>query len=250
MNKIWVLMLLSGVFCYGFTSLSGTADPSRISFSESLFESCEEAIYFVIGLAGIMGLWSGFMNIAKGSGLIHSISIRCRRLMDFLFPEEKDEDTLMLMLMGFITNILGAGNSATVFSLQAMKKMDESNPHKEYASNQMCMFASVNMSMLQLVPVTIVQIRAQSGSKTPEDIIIPSIISGLLATVASIAVCKYCESRHHRVLPLRHHNGHSSYFIKSKFSKKNDTFQKKSKNHHSVTASPSNINGDPYERNS
>ena len=91
----------------------------------SLLDSCEEAVYFVIGLAGIMGLWSGFMNIARGSGLIHAMAMKSRRMMRFLFPNEKNEETMMMMLMGFTANIFGAGNSATVFSLQAMKMLDE-----------------------------------------------------------------------------------------------------------------------------
>ncbi|MBR5229145.1 MAG: spore maturation protein [Firmicutes bacterium] len=195
MNKIWAIMLAAGILSFGFSSLPGTAADGSVSFSDSLFTSCEEAVYFVIGLAGIMGLWSGFMNIAKGSGLIHSLSVKCRKIMSFLFPNIKDEDTLMLMLMGFMANIFGAGNSATVFSLQAMKKLDETNPRKEYASNEMCMFATVNMSMLQLVPVTVVDIRSRAGSAAPEDIILPSLIAGLLSTITSIAVCKICERR-------------------------------------------------------
>lgn len=213
MNKIWVLMLIAGILCYGWAGLTGmtASDVSGLTgaqdavsdaaagFTEGLLSSCEEAVYFVIGLAGVMGLWSGFMNIARGSGLISFISKKSRRFMDYLFPQEKDPDTLMLMLMGFIANIFGAGNSATVFSLQAMKRMDESNPDKKYATDSMCMFAAVNMSMLQLVPISVIQIRAMAGSETPEDIIIPNIIAGLLATVASIAVCKYCENRQARL---------------------------------------------------
>lgn len=196
MNKIWVLMLLSGIFCYAW---SGDA----AVFTEGLFASCEEAVYFVIGLSGVMGLWSGFMNIARGSGLIHLISEKSRGLMKYLFPKENDENTLMLMLMGFVANIFGAGNSATVFSLQAMKRMDEKNPRKEYATDQMCMFAAVNMSMLQLVPVSVIQIRAIAGSACAEDIILANLIAGLLATAASIAVCKYYEARsRHKESPL------------------------------------------------
>lgn len=202
MNKIWIIMLMAGISCYGFSSLSGTASASGHSFTEGLFASCEEAVYFVIGLAGIMGLWSGFMNIAKGSGLIYALSKKSRKLMNFLFPKEKDEESLMLMLMAFVANIFGAGNSATIFSIQAMKRLEDSNPHKKYASNEMCMFAAVNMSMFQLVPVAVIQIRAQAGSEFPEDIILPSLLSGLLATVVSIAVCKLCEKRSPADSPL------------------------------------------------
>ena len=71
------------------------------------------------------------------------------------------------------------GNSATVFSLQAMKMLDEENRGSPVASNEMCMFAAVSMSMLQLIPITVIQIRAMQGSAAPEDIILPSVISGL-----------------------------------------------------------------------
>ena len=135
------------------------------------------------------------MNIARGSGLIHALAEKSRGLMRHLFPEEKNEDTLMMMLMGFTANIFGAGNSATVFSLQAMKMLDEENGKSRIASNEMCMFAAVNMSMLQLVPITVIQIRANAGSSAPEDIILPSVISGLAATAASVLVCKYYERR-------------------------------------------------------
>ncbi len=182
----------------GFICCAAGAGGSAGRFSDltqGMLLSCEEAVYFVLGLTGIMGLWSGFMNIARGAGLIHALAVRSRRLMKLLFPREKNEETLMMMLMGFTANIFGAGNSATVFSLQAMKMLDEENGGRREASDEMCMFAAVNMSMLQLVPVTVIQIRASAGSQSAEDIIIPSVIAGLAATVLSAAVCKYFEKR-------------------------------------------------------
>lgn len=199
MNKVWITMILAGIFSYGARAVRAMVSPEgsgEVSgFMHSLLDSCEEAVYFVIGLAGIMGLWSGFMNIARGSGLIHAMAEKSRGLMHFLFPGEKNEETLMMMLMGFTANIFGAGNSATVFSLQAMKRLDEENGRREVASDEMCMFAAVNMSMLQLVPITVIQIRAAAGSLEPSDIILPSVIAGTAATVGSIAVCRFCEKR-------------------------------------------------------
>ena len=157
------------------------------NFTQGMLQSCEDAVYFVIGLIGIMGLWSGFMNIARGSGLIHALAEKSRSFMRYLFPKEKNEETIMMMLMGFAANIFGAGNSATVFSLQAMKMLDEENGRREEASDEMCMFAAVNMSMLQLVPITVIQIRANAGSASPEDIILPSVLSGAAATAGQCA---------------------------------------------------------------
>lgn len=192
MNKIWFGMLFIGFVC---CAAGAEGSGGFESLTQEMLASGEDAVYFVIGLVGIMGMWSGFMNIARGSGLIHALARKSRGLMTRLFPREKNEDTLMMMLMGFTANIFGAGNSATVFSLQAMKMLDEENGGSPVASNEMCMFAAVNMSMLQLIPITVIQIRANAGSAAPEDIILPSVISGFAATLVSIFVCKYFEKR-------------------------------------------------------
>ena len=92
MNKVWMTMILAGIASYGarawraISSPEGSADDA--GFMHSLLDSCEEAVYFVIGLAGIMGLWSGFMNIARGSGLIHAMAMKSRRMMRFLFDDD------------------------------------------------------------------------------------------------------------------------------------------------------------------
>ena len=186
-------MLAMGFLCYA--ARQSPSGEGFGNFTQGMLQSCEDAVYFVIGLIGIMGLWSGFMNIARGSGLIHALAEKSRSFMRYLFPKEKNEETIMMMLMGFAANIFGAGNSATVFSLQAMKMLDEENGRREEASDEMCMFAAVNMSMLQLVPITVIQIRANAGSASPEDIILPSVLSGAAATAASVLVCRYYERR-------------------------------------------------------
>ena len=62
----------------------------------------------------------------------------------------------------------------------------------------MCMFLAVNMSMVQLVPITIIKLRSDTGAADPGDIIIPSLIAGLISMVFSIAACKYFERRSKR----------------------------------------------------
>lgn len=186
MNYIWAFMLILGI---GFAAWKGDLD----SFTDGLMESSTNGIYFVIGLAGIMATWAGLMNIAKESGLLDSFAKLMRPFMRFLFPKEKNKDTLAMMLMSFTANLFGAGNSATVFALKSMVMLDEENQGREEASDAMCMFIAVNMSMVQLVPITIIKIRSDQGSIDPGSIIIPSILVGFIAMTASIAVCKYFE---------------------------------------------------------
>lgn len=192
MNYIWAGMICLGI---GFACFKGTLG----SFTDGLMESCTQAVEFVISLIGIMAVWSGLMNIADKSGLIEKISRRVRPAMHFLFPQEKNDQTIAVMLMSFVANIFGAGNSATVFSLKAMERLDDENGKSPYASDAMCMFTAVTMSMVQLVPVTIIKIRNDEGSADSGDIIIPSIIAGLISMAVSIIVCKLFERKQHHV---------------------------------------------------
>lgn len=188
MNFIWVGMLLMGIIFAGITGQMAT-------FSNGILESTKEAVQFIIGLAGIMAIWSGIMNIAKETGLIDAAARLASPLMRFLFPGLRDKQTISTILMSFMANLFGAGNSATVFSIQAMTLLDRENKGGADASNAMCMFLAVNMSMVQLVPITVLAIRSETGSQNPESIIIPSIIAGLFSMAVSILLCKFYERR-------------------------------------------------------
>lgn len=188
MNYIWGFMLLFGIV---FSLINGKAS----EFTDGLMSSCTEAIEFILTLAGIMAVWSGLMKIAEESGLIKKISDAVKPLMRFLFPHEKNDHTIAMMIMSFMANIFGAGNSATIFSLKAMELLDAENGHSQYASNAMCMFIALTMSMIQLVPIAIIKIRSDLGSASPEDIIIPSILAGLVSMIVSVWICKVFERK-------------------------------------------------------
>jgi spore maturation protein A len=188
MNYIWGFMLLIGIV---FAFITGNVQ----QLTDGLMNSCNEAVQFTIGIAGVMAVWSGLMKIAEESGLITKLSNAMKPIMKFLFPNEKNHETLAMMIMSFVANIFGAGNSATVFSLKAMELLDQENNHSIYASNEMCMFIALTMSMIQLVPIAVINIRSQLGSSSPEDIILASIISGLASMIASVLVCKVCERK-------------------------------------------------------
>ncbi len=188
MNYIWAVMMIAGVI---FSMINGRLP----EFSEGILSGCSDAIYFVIGIAGIMAVWSGLMNIAKTSGLIDIIASITSPLMKFLFPQGVRSETASMMLMSFTANLFGAGNSATVFSIKAMEMLDEENNFQSSASNSMCMFMGVSMSMIQLVPITVIKIRSDAGSTDPTGIIVPSIIAGAISLIASVILCKFYERK-------------------------------------------------------
>jgi len=188
MNYIWVGMLISGIF---FSLASGNIS----AFTDGLMSSCTEAVQFMINLTGIICVWSGLMNIAEKTHLITKVAHLSRPLMHFLFPEEKNPEIISTMLMSFISNIFGAGNSATVFSLKAMQLMDKENNSSTTANNTMCMFMAVSMSMIQIVPISVIKIRADLGSQNTGIIIIPALLAGIVSMMVSILICKIQEKK-------------------------------------------------------
>ena len=190
MNGIWAGMLLTGI-------LYAIATGNTSGFGEAMMDSCREAVLFLIGLSGIMAAWAGFMNIAEKSGLIEKIAAPARPLMRNLFSRQMGRETEAAMLMSFAANLFGAGNSATVFALKTMTLLDKENRERPFASDDMCMFLALNMSMIQLIPITILQIRSDAGALQPSDIILPSILAGAVSMICSVIACKALAARKH-----------------------------------------------------
>lgn len=189
MNYIWAFMMLFGI---AFSVSSGNFG----SFSGGLMKSCSEGVSFVFSLTGIMAAWAGLMNVAQKSGLIECIARKSAPLLHFLFPVALRPETEAAILMSFTANLFGAGNSSTVFALKSMEFLDRENHHRETASDAMCMFLAVNMSMIQMVPITMIQLRTQAGSSQPGSIILPSLAADAFSLVVSILLCKWFERRH------------------------------------------------------
>ena len=186
-NTIWFLMIAIGIIYGAFAGNLGEVN-------NIILKEAGEGVTFAISLMGIMCFWMGIMNIAEKSGLIESISKAFRPIIRLLFPKDpKGHPAERWILMNFIANMFGIGNGATAFGLKAMKELDSLNPNKKIASNSMAMFLIINMSALQLVPLTIIKIRYDYGSKNPSGIIGITILATFISTIIAIVVGKIFE---------------------------------------------------------
>lgn len=188
MNYVWAIILLLSIF-YGifFGNIS--------QLDAALTESSTKAIEFVLSFSGIMALWSGLMEIAQNTGLINKVSKILLPFTKLLFPKQKDSEILSVIIMSFMSNIFGAGNSSTVFALKTMEKLDQQNRHSHSASNDMCTFAVVNMAFAPLFPVMTIQIREATGSQDPYSTVLPSILAASITIIVSILICKHYERK-------------------------------------------------------
>ena len=61
------------------------------------------------------------------------------------------------------------------------------------ASNEMCTFLILNISSLQLIPMTVIAYRSQYGSVNPTSIVGPGILATLISTLTAVIFCKMMD---------------------------------------------------------
>lgn len=189
MNYIWAGMIVIALIAASFM---GTMDAT---IKEAL-NAASGAIGVVLGFTGVMCLWSGFLKIAEHGGLIEILRKLLKPVLRLLFPEAARHTKAASAILSNITaNFLGMGNAATPFGIRAMQELDEINGHNPSASNAMCMFVVLNTASIQLIPSSIIAIRASAGAANPFDIMVPIWITSAISLVSGIIMCRLLQRR-------------------------------------------------------
>lgn len=101
MTYLWSGMILVGII-YGL--LTGNLK----AVTEAVVSSSRESVNLCISMAGIVGMWTGLMKIAEGSGLIEGLSGKMGPVLRFLFPGlDPDSRAGRYISVNFLSNILG-----------------------------------------------------------------------------------------------------------------------------------------------
>ena len=157
--------------------------------ADGLIETAKFAVTLVLGLIGILAFFMGLVNIAERAGGIRLLARWTAPFFSKLFPDvPRGHPAMGHMVMNFSANMLGLDNAATPFALKAMESLQELNPDKSSASNSQIMFLCLHASGLQVVPVSILALRASMGAPDPTDIFIPIVIATFVTTVASMCI--------------------------------------------------------------
>lgn len=187
LNYIWIFMILSGI-------LLGALNGNMSLVTSGLVDSSKEAINLCIVMVGVVGMWSGLMQVAKAAGMIDRLTKTMNPVISFLYPRlPKGHPARDYIATNMIANILGLGWAATPSAVKAMEELAKRNDHRKTASNEMCMLMIINVSSIQLIPVNMIAYRSQYGAVIPSDIIMPAIIATTLSTLVGILFAKLCE---------------------------------------------------------
>ncbi|HLZ88654.1 MAG TPA: nucleoside recognition domain-containing protein, partial [Puia sp.] len=161
----------------------------RVQQADGLIETCKNAVNLSLGLIGIMALFMGLVSIAEAAGGMRFLARVTGPFFSKLFPDvPRGHPAMGHMVMNFSANLLGLDNAATPFALKAMESLQEINPNKDTASNSQIMFLCLHASGLQVIPVSMIALRAAKGAPDPTDIFVPIVIATFITTVASMCI--------------------------------------------------------------
>jgi spore maturation protein A len=189
MSKLWFGFVFFGLL-FSFINKS----PETVT--NVLFFEIEKSVELILNLLPIMAFWTGLMRIVEKTNILNKLSTLLKPLVRYLFKDvQNDAKAVNAILLTLAANLFGIGNSATAFGIKAMQEMQKSNLNKKTATKAMCMFLIINVSSIQLIPLNVIKLRADSGSMAPSEIMAPTLIVTAFSTMVAIILAKYYEGK-------------------------------------------------------
>lgn len=174
-------MMLSSILVLLITN------PSAV-LSEMLGASAD-TLELCIELCAVYAVWLGIMELVDASGLSEKLAKLLRPLIKKIFKVD-DAETQKIIALNVSANMLGLGNASTPMGIKAMQKLDDGSGKANFA---MIMLVVLNATSIQLLPTTVIGLRASAGSENPSDIIIPTLIATFCTTVLGIFLVHFID---------------------------------------------------------
>ena len=148
---------------------------------------------FVLKLLFLTAFFSGMIKIAEEIGLNRLLAKILSPILTKIFTT-KDQRALQKMSVNISANMLGIGNAATPSGLAAMEELNQEVKQDGYPTADMCRFILFNTCSVQLIPTTVIGLRAMAGSSSPSSVVIPVLITGFLGLISALVLCKFALS--------------------------------------------------------
>lgn len=149
------------------------------------------AIDLAIKLIAVYSVWLSILKIMEATKLSDKLARLFSPITRRLFKHETVEAQKYIS-MNLAANLLGMGGAATPMGIKAIECMYDG---KEKASDGMVLFMIINATSIQLLPMTVISLRAAAGSTNPSDIILPSLIVTAFTTFVGIVFAKLFTRR-------------------------------------------------------
>lgn len=152
----------------------------------SMIAGANDAVTLALTLLASYSLWLGLFNLAGQSGIGGLLAKILRRPVSFLFPGSSPE------AKGFLSgniaaNFLGLGNAATPLGINAASALDDGSGK---ANTNAIMLLVLSSTSLQLLPSTVIGLRAAKGSTSPALFLPACIVATIISTITGVTLVK------------------------------------------------------------
>ena len=178
MSKIWLFMVVSSLFV-----IVATVPEQALMV---MMKASASGVQMSIEFLGIYAIWLGILQVLDDTQLSRKLSGVLSKPIRFIFGKT-DPETEKNICLNVSSNILGLGSAATPFGIKAMKGMDKGS---ELATKGMIMLVVINSTGIQVLPTTVIGLRALAGSVSPSAIIWPTIVATFVPTIIGIMLVK------------------------------------------------------------
>lgn len=178
MNKIWAIVLIISTLV-----LTVVSPESVLS---TYMSGIGSALEFTFKMAVIYAMWMGINALMDKGGINKVIARIFKPITKRLFKNESDKAQEYISL-NLSANLLGMSGVATPLGIKAIEAMDDKSGT---ATEGMRLFTVINCTSIQLIPATVIAMRASAGSGSASDIILPTIIATAIATTVGMLLVK------------------------------------------------------------
>lgn len=146
----------------------------------SLLGGAGDAAKMALTLFGIYAVWMGLSKLAEKSGLSRAMARGLKPITKRVFGTD-DEAANENLAMNISCNLLGLGGAATPYAVKAIGELEK----QKNSFAQKLLFV-INATSIQILPTTVIALRAGAGSASPADIFLPSLICTAVSTALGV----------------------------------------------------------------
>lgn len=164
------------------SSLVVTSINNPATIVSTMMEASKSGVSMAIEFIGIYAVWLGIMQILDDTKLSDKISGALYKPVQYIFGRT-DKETSKNICLNIASNIIGLGSAATPYGIKAMQGLDKGGTR---ATRAMIMLVVINSTGIQLLPTTVIGMRAIAGSVSPSCILWPTIVATFVPTILGI----------------------------------------------------------------
>lgn len=157
----------------------------------TMIEGVKNAITLILKLTAIYSVWLSVLKMMQATRLDKKLSRALHPIIKRIFKNESDEAYNWISI-NLASNMLGMGGATTPAGINAMSAMciEEGK-----ATDNMLLLLVINATSIQIIPATVIALRATAGSSNAASIFVPTLVATFCSTFIGSILCKLFSAR-------------------------------------------------------